>query len=243
MHRADRVAAGGISELLHSLGSAGSLSDGDLLERFLDGQDPLAAQAAFRVLVERHGPMVLTVCQQRLGDADDAQDAFQATFLLLVRKARFIRQRGALGGWLLVTARRVAERARTSAARRREVEHTLALGMQLQADQQPASTCGAGLDTSCSALHEEIERLPWRFRDPLWLHYFEGQTAEAIRAPPGLSSGDRAVSPGQGTQPAQEAARAKGHRARSLAQCRWVWASDVLRAHPASSGRNHDSVR
>ena len=177
--RTDSLLAGSLSTL-HSLGSAGSLSDGDLLERFLDGQDPLAAQAAFRVLVERHGPMVLTVCQQRLGDADDAQDAFQATFLLLVRKARFIRQRGALGGWLFVTARRVAERARTSAARRREVEHTLALGMQLQADQQPASTCGAGLDTSCSALHEEIERLPWRFRDPLWLHYFEGQTAEAI---------------------------------------------------------------
>ena len=163
---------------LHTLGSTGTLTDGQLLDRFLDRRDPAASDAAFRILVERHGPMVLSACRQRLDDPDDAQDAFQATFLVLVQRAASIRNRRALGGWLFVAARRVAERARTTAARRRQVEQSL--GMRHVADRRLARAYCPAPDASWSALYEEIERLPWMFRDPLVLHYFEGQTAEAI---------------------------------------------------------------
>ena len=73
--------------MLYSLGTVGEWSDGQLLGRFLAREDPAESEAAFAVLVERHGAMVLRVCQRILGDSHDAHDAFQATFLLLVRKA------------------------------------------------------------------------------------------------------------------------------------------------------------
>ncbi len=160
---------------LHSLGSAGSLTDGEVLEQFVSPGDPAAAEAAFRMLVERHSPMVLSVCRQRLNDPNDAEDAFQATFLLLVRKARSIRHHQALGGWLFVTARRVAARARSRAARRRRVESNAGM---ISRDADEAATPPP--DGSWSSLYEEIERLPGVFRDPLVLHYFDGQTAESI---------------------------------------------------------------
>src|SRR5437762_2365355 len=74
----------------------GGLSDGELVERFLLRRD----EAAFAALVRRHGPMVLAVCRRLLGHAQDAEDAFQATFLLLVRRAGAIRRRESVGSWL-----------------------------------------------------------------------------------------------------------------------------------------------
>src|SRR5215467_14252606 len=93
---------------LLTVGIAGDATDRQLLDDFLGRSDP----AAFAVLVRRHGRMVLNVCQRVLNNAHDAEDAFQATFLVLVRKARSIKKREAVGSWLYGVAHRVALRAR-----------------------------------------------------------------------------------------------------------------------------------
>ena len=89
-------------------------SDAILLDRFIEQWD----QAAFRDLVGRHGPMVLGVCRRILRDPHAAEDAFQATFLLLARKAGSVRKRGSIGPWLYGVAQRVALEARGTTARR-----------------------------------------------------------------------------------------------------------------------------
>ncbi len=98
-------------QTLFDLGSIGDLTDGQLLERFTTSGGE-SAELAFAALVERHGPMVLRVCRSSLQDPNDAQDAFQATFLVLVRKARSLWVQDSLGPWLHRVARRVAARAR-----------------------------------------------------------------------------------------------------------------------------------
>src|SRR5712692_1126944 len=90
------------------------VSDAQLLQRFAADRD----EAAFELLLWRHGPMVRAVCRRVLRHAQDAEDAFQATFLTLVRKAGSIGKRESLGGWLYRVAYRVALRARDTAARR-----------------------------------------------------------------------------------------------------------------------------
>src|SRR5262245_47532584 len=87
-----------------------TLTDADLLTRFLDQHD----EAAFETLVRRHGPLVLAACRAALRNAADADDAFQATFLVLVRRAGAIRDRSALGGWLYRVAYRVSRKLRAS---------------------------------------------------------------------------------------------------------------------------------
>src|SRR5436305_1047943 len=100
-----------------ALGRDGAgLTDGELPERYRAHGD----EAAFETLVRRHGPMVLGVCRRVLRNAHDAEDAFQATFLVLVRKAGPIGRRDALGSWLYGVAYRVALKARAAAARRRQ---------------------------------------------------------------------------------------------------------------------------
>src|SRR4051794_16998510 len=94
------------------------LSDGELLDRFVGLRD----EAAFATLVERHGPMVLGVCRRLLGHRHDAEDAFQATFLVLVRKAARIRSQETVGNWLYGVACRTAMRVRAMNARRRARE-------------------------------------------------------------------------------------------------------------------------
>ncbi len=100
---------------LFSVGTVGALSDGHLLDLFVTRYD----ESAFAALIERHGPMVHRVCRQVLGDAHDAQDAAQAVFLVLARRARSIRRRGSLASWLHGVALRTAAKARTAATRRR----------------------------------------------------------------------------------------------------------------------------
>src|SRR5262245_31719811 len=90
-------------------------SDEELLRRFVAARE----EAAFTALVRRHGPMVLGVCQRVLHNRQDAEDAFQATFLVLARRAPSLREPARLGGWLYVVASRVARTARERAARRR----------------------------------------------------------------------------------------------------------------------------
>ena len=108
-------------ETLFRTGTAGGLTDGQLLERFLERRDE-DAEAAFAALVDRHGAMVLRVCRQVLRDETDAEDAAQATFLVLARRAGSISRRESVGCWLHGVALRVAANARTAAARRRTHE-------------------------------------------------------------------------------------------------------------------------
>ena len=140
---------------LFSDGAVTGFSDAQLLERFVDGHDA----AAFEALVARHGPMVLSVCRGILNDPNDAEDAFQATFLILVKKAGTFRGHVALGGWLYLVAHRVAIRANAAAARRRAHER--------QAGQMATATSTSGpaeRDEQLRALHEEIARLPEKLR-------------------------------------------------------------------------------
>ena len=103
-------------------GTLAGLSDIRLLEQYIAHRDELA----FEALVRRHGSMVLGVCRRALDDPNDADDAFQAAFLLLARKARSIRADGTLGGWLHRVAWRIALQLRSDAARRRDQERRAA---------------------------------------------------------------------------------------------------------------------
>jgi RNA polymerase sigma factor (sigma-70 family) len=136
-------------------GVATGLSDGHLLELFIDRRDA----AAFEALLARHGPMVLSVCRTILRDSSDVEDAFQATFLVLVKKARTIRGRQTVGGWLHQVARRVAVQASRAAARRRAREREVGLMAAAKSASGPAV-----VDQLLPALHEEIGRLPEKLR-------------------------------------------------------------------------------
>jgi RNA polymerase sigma factor (sigma-70 family) len=121
--------------------------------------------------------MVLSVCRRALDDPHDADDAFQATFLVLVRNARSVRHRESVGGWLLGIARRVAKRARVDAARRGRQRDELVSDLSRSDFHQ--SHLPEALQADFGPLLEEVHRLPDRFRAPILLHYFEGLSAEA----------------------------------------------------------------
>ena len=158
---------------LYSGGSAAGLSDASLLDRFASERD----EDAFAALVARHGPMVLCVCRGLVREQADAEDAFQATFLILARRVRSLRVRGSLGGWLHRVAHRVAVRANVDAARRRSRER---LGVQMDAIEARDATTR---DPWVSELHEAIARLPEAFRRAVVLCDLEGMTqVEAARA-------------------------------------------------------------
>src|SRR5262249_52621408 len=118
-------------------------------------------------LVRRHGPMVLAVCRRSLGRAADADDAFQAAFLVLVRDACRIRVPGSVAGWLHGVAVRVCREVRVREIRRRARE---------QRAQHP--TADADLRELRTILDEELDRLPAKYRDPLVLHHLEERTKE-----------------------------------------------------------------
>lgn len=144
------------------------LSDPQLLERFVKQRD----EAAFAELVERHSPMVWRVCCRVLHDHHAAEDALQATFLVLVRKAGSIRRRELLANWLYGVAYRLAARARVDAATRRSREDMSAA--RPPADAQ-AEVAGGEL---CAVLEEELNGLPDRYRGPFLLCFVEGQTRD-----------------------------------------------------------------
>jgi RNA polymerase sigma factor (sigma-70 family) len=159
-------------DALFNLGVIRDLTDGQLLERFSTGNGE-AAELAFAALVERHGAMVMRVCRALLKDPHDTHDAFQATFLILVKKARGLWVRDSLGPWLYRVAFRTASCARAASARRRRHE---------QRRTELASTVDRSQDHSVSertrVLHEEIDRLPERYRVPIVLCDLEGHTCE-----------------------------------------------------------------
>jgi RNA polymerase sigma factor (sigma-70 family) len=156
---------------------AAALSDGDLLGRFAETHD----EAAFTVLVERHGPMVLGVCRRVLGHAQDAEDACQATFLVLVRKAASVRRRGSVASWLYGVAVRAARKLRASRARQ-------ARG-HAYSERVAAGTVADDLSwrEARAVLDEELLRLPEKYRAPLVLCYLEGLTRDEAARRLGLN--------------------------------------------------------
>ena len=156
-------------------------TDGQILERFLTLGDELA----FEMLLERHGPMVLGVCRRLLHDPHQIDDAFQATFLVLVRKAGSIARRESVGSWLHGVARRVALRVRGRSARQQACEKARAEMIASKSAAEPAR------DDISSVLDEEVQRLPPKYRTALVLCYLEGKTneeaARQLGCPPGTT--------------------------------------------------------
>src|SRR5262245_19210054 len=144
----------------------GAMTDGQLLNSFLEQRD----EAAFETLVRRHGPMVLGVCRRILHNPHDAEDAFQATFLVLVRKADSVNPPEMVGNWLYGVAGRTAMKAKSTVARQRAKESQMKdiprhepSQDQLWLDLQPL-------------LDRELQRLPDKFRVPVVLCDLEGKT-------------------------------------------------------------------
>ena len=146
------------------------LGDGELLHRWVTRRD----EAAFEVLLWRHGSMVLGVCGRVLRDAHEAEDALQATFLALARKASSIGRREAVAGWLYRVAYRVALEARSRAARRPVLNGEYLASVAVE----------PGDDLSWRDLRpildEEVNRLPMKYRVPFILHHLEGRTNEDV---------------------------------------------------------------
>jgi polysaccharide export outer membrane protein len=145
-------------QTLFGVGTVCGLTDGELLERYVARRGELS-ELAFTALLERHGRMVLGICHRMLTDPHDVQDAFQATFLVLVRRARSIRNRDSVASWLHGVAFRVACSARSAAVRRRRHE---------RAHAEQAGRFVAELheenDNLKKVLDEELSRLPERYR-------------------------------------------------------------------------------
>jgi RNA polymerase sigma factor (sigma-70 family) len=157
---------------LRHLAHPAEATDRQLLERFAARRD----EAAFATLVRRHGPLVLSVCQRILGEAHDAEDAFQATFLVLARKAAAVRWQASIGSWLYGVAWRVAHKKRVDTAQRRAHER------QLASLPRPEPASEASLRELAALLDDELQALPDPYRTPLVLCYLEGRSrTEAAR--------------------------------------------------------------
>jgi RNA polymerase sigma factor (sigma-70 family) len=164
-------------------GDAPLVPDAELLRRFAQDAD----RSAFELLLWRHGPMVLRVCRAVLHDAHAAEDAFQAAFLVLARKAGAIGRREALGAWLYRVAHRIAVKLHRQGKRRDEHERQ---GLDLSAlpnEGPPQDPVAAG--ELRRLLHAEVERLPDKYRAPVVLCYLEGRTNEEAAAQLGWPKG------------------------------------------------------
>jgi RNA polymerase sigma factor (sigma-70 family) len=165
------------------LGDVAGLNDAHLLARFIEHRDELA----FEALVRRHGPMVLGVCRRLLRGAHDAEDAFQATFLVLARKAGALKSREAVGNWLYGVAYNVAQKARSVASQRRARERQVAEMPEPEAVRQNKVS-----DDLLPVLVLELSRLPEKYRVPVVLCDLEGrprrEVAGQLRIPEGTLS-------------------------------------------------------
>lgn len=144
------------------------LTDRELLRRFTKDRD----ESAFSAILHKHGPMVLNVCQRTLHNAHDAEDVFQATFLVLMKKAGALSWRESVAGWLHEVAHRLAIRARADARRRDAKEGRV----PARAGEDPVSDLTVREAQAC--LHEELHRLPDSLRAPLVLCYLQGATQD-----------------------------------------------------------------
>jgi RNA polymerase sigma factor (sigma-70 family) len=202
--------SGGLLRQVHRmfcLGTVGGLTDGQILDRFVIGRGE-DSEAAFEELMHRHGPMVLRVCRGILGDPLSAEDAFQATFLVLAQRARSIQRRESVSSWLFGVARRVAAHSRLCTARRRS-------GERLVAEKTPEAYLPAERGDDWEGLLKEIGRLPDRLRAVVVLCHLEGLTYDAAAQRLGLSEG---------------AIRGRSARARALLRRRLTDRSDAFPA-------------
>jgi RNA polymerase sigma factor (sigma-70 family) len=177
------MAAGSLKRVIARLeraalaGDAG-LSDGQLLHRYAAARD----EHAFAALLRRHGGMVLGVCRRILGNDADAEDAFQATFLVLVRKAATIRTRALVGNWLYGVACNTARKAKAMNHKRRLREKNAAI-------EATAAACDEAWDETQAILDVEMSALPERYRTPLVLCDLEGMSIKAAASRLGWPEG------------------------------------------------------
>ncbi len=171
-----------LRDLFHA-GALGRLSDGELLERFVAGRD----EPAFEAIVRRHGPMVLGVCRRVLRDHHDAEDAFQATFLVLARKAGSVGPESMLPNWLYGVAHQTAIKAHAINARRRSRER------QVTTMPEPETVPEVPGDDLSALIDRELSRLPAKYRAPVILCDLEGlghrEAADKLGWPVGTVSG------------------------------------------------------
>src|SRR5262245_45380464 len=173
------MARGSLTSLVRTLrrttesSALDDLSDAELLTRYQSSRD----EAAFAVIVRRHGPLVIAAARQLLTDPADVDDAFQAAWLMFVRESKSIRAGAALSGWLYRLAYRIAVRLRQRQDKRRE------LG-EARADEPDLSWREA-----CGILHEELDRLPDKFRLPLVLCYLDGRSRDEAAKQLGWTEG------------------------------------------------------
>jgi RNA polymerase sigma factor (sigma-70 family) len=168
-----------VRDYLGTIDGAPELPDGQLLDRYLQQRD----ERAFAALVQRYGRLVLGVCERVLQDTHEAEDAFQATFLVLVRKAGSLDRRGPLGNWLYAVAYRTAMKAKVNAARRQAHERQAGDMVPAQANAE------AQWRELRVVIDEELNRLPNKYRAPLLLCYIQGKTNQQAARELGWPSG------------------------------------------------------
>ena len=161
------------------LNDAGDVTDGQLLERFLAARE----EAAFEVLLRRHGPMVLGVCRRVLSNVHDAEDAFQAAFVVLIRKGPSLLPRQTLGNWLYGVAYHTALKARAAGWKRRAKER------QAAAMGRPQAPAEDKADDLLPLLDRELDRLPDKYREAVVLCELEGKTREEAARQLGVPRG------------------------------------------------------
>ncbi len=170
--------------------AARDLTDAELLEHYRVHRDEVAVS----VIVHRHGPMVLGVCRRVLGDSPQAEDAFQATFLVLVRRAASISRTASLGSWLYAVAQRIAKKARASEAVRRRRER------QIEPMRATEPLDDVTWQEIRGVLDEEIAHLAEKYRAPLVLCYFEGKSYDQAARELGWSKSTLASRLGRGRE-------------------------------------------
>ncbi len=166
-----------LSHIRRAAAPASGQSDGELLARFAASGDG----AAFAALLGRHGPLVLSVCRRLLGHRQDAEDAFQATFLVLVSRAGAVSNRESLGSWLYRVAHRTALKARAAGDRRRRRE--------AQVDELPHPAAPPGEPRDWGAVYDELNRLPGKYRAALVHCDLQGHSRREAAALLGLPEG------------------------------------------------------
>lgn len=197
------------------------LSDGDLLHLFVAKQD----ENAFALLVQRHGAMVMGVCRRVLQHQQDSEDAFQATFLVLSRKARSISRRESLSSWLYKVAYRIALRARTTLAKRKGQERESFVALQTSSEES-ATDLGWLVD-------EEVRRLPEKYRAPVLLCYLQGQTNEEAARSLDCPTGTVKIRLSRARDMLRKRLQRRG-MAVALVVCLTKWTEDTLASSPTN---------
>lgn len=198
-------------------------SDADLIARFAAGRD----EAAFAELVRRYGPLVLGVCRRVLRDCHDAEDVFQATFLVLARKAATVDGHRPLAGWLYTVARNLALKHQGATNRHRDIEKE---AIAMRAAQSDGVSCR---NEVAPLLDAELGRLPDKYRLPLVLCYLQGMTHEAAARALGWPAGSMAKRLERGLEVLRERLAGRGAALSTAALAAWIGENASAAVSPA----------